>query len=362
MFLTAIRSLFLVIVSLCVAVPVVAEELPAAGEVVAIHGDAYLVRLEPGLAVSVGSLLDVYRRLPDRRGSAAYRDQANWWQLGSLKLVSVGNGHGIAVVAAAPSHLPPDGLDESGVPVDRVQLGDRLRTSGVVAERPVRVRVAFARADLFAPQDFELPERGEALLREWLRGLKGMKGPIEVQVHAHLPELGVELPDADRRLSALRDSPFGPAPGTSVTPAEGLWEAAPQPVNVPEGRELLVVGEGGAKDTWHYMDPLTLAQRQGARIAGALASRLDLERSVIQVTVVPRPMTLSDTSTPGYDFSGDQIRILAQAIDWSEPPPKKKKIKKKIKEPEPRKRRRRLLEQKPAEVSWNLGAEVLPHS
>ena len=81
MFLTAIRSLFLVIVSLCVAVPVVAEELPAAGEVVAIHGDAYLVRLEPGLAVSVGSLLDVYRRLPDRRGSAAYRDQANWWQL-----------------------------------------------------------------------------------------------------------------------------------------------------------------------------------------------------------------------------------------------------------------------------------------
>jgi siroheme synthase (precorrin-2 oxidase/ferrochelatase) len=136
-----------------------------------------------------------------------------------------------------------------------------------------------------------------------------------------------------------------------VTPAEGLYERPVEPVNVPSGREVLVVGEGGAKDTWHYMDPVTLAQRHGARIAGALASRLEVKPTVIRVTVVPRPLTLTNTKTPGYDYTGDQIRILATAINWSEPPPKKKIRKKKQEQPEKRKKRRRLLEQNPKEMS-----------
>ena len=323
---------------------------PAAGTVVAIQGEAYIVQLEGETAVSVGSILDVYRRLPDLRGSAGYRQSANWWNMGSLKVVSIGDDYGIAVLASGPAELPPAGLDESGIPAGVVRLGDKVRTTGAVAERPNQVRVSFARSDLFAVEDYELPEKGEKFLREWLRGLKSMDGPIEVQVHAHLPELG--LADADREISALRDSPFGAAPGTPVTPAEGLYERPSKPVNVPAGREVLVVGAGGVKDTWHYMDPVTLAQRQGARIAGALATRLAVKSTAIRVTVVPRPLMLTASKTPGYDYSGDQIRILAAAIDWSEPPPKKKKIRKKKLDPlDKPKKRRRLLEQGPTEVS-----------
>ncbi len=325
---------------------------PAAGTVVAIQGEAYIVQLEGETAVSVGSILDVYRRLPDLRGSAGYRQSANWWNMGSLKVVSIGDDYGIAVLASGPAELPPAGLDESGIPAGVVRLGDKVRTTGEVAERPNQVRVSFARSDLFAVEDYELPEKGEKFLREWLRGLKSMDGPIEVQVHAHLPELGLALPDADREISALRDSPFGAAPGTPVTPAEGLYERPSKPVNVPAGREVLVVGAGGVKDTWHYMDPVTLAQRQGARIAGALATRLAVKSTAIRVTVVPRPLMLTASKTPGYDYSGDQIRILAAAIDWSEPPPKKKKIRKKKLDPlDKPKKRRRLLEQGPTEVS-----------
>jgi hypothetical protein len=345
------KAVFSVLVGLALAAPSSLAASPIAGTVVAIQGDAYVVQFEQDLAVSVGSVLDVYRRLPDLRGSAKYRQSPNWWQMGSLKVVSTGEDYGIAVLESPPAEAPPAGLDESGIPVGLVRLGDKVRTTGAVAERPNQVRVSFARSDLFSSKDYELPDEGEKFLREWLRGLKSMDGPIEVQVHAHLPELGLALPDPDRTISALRDSPFGAAPGTPVTPAEGLYERPVEPVNVPSGREVLVVGEGGAKDTWHYMDPVTLAQRHGARIAGALASRLEVKPTVIRVTVVPRPLTLTNPKTPGYDYSGDQIRILATAINWSEPPPKKKIRKKKEKQPEKRKKRRRLLEQSPKEMS-----------
>jgi len=343
-------ALFAGMLSMLAATPVQAER--AAGTVVAIQGEAYVFEVETDTAVSVGSILDVYRRLPDLRGTAPYRDSANWWQMGRLKVVSLSEETGIAVLAAGPATQPPAGFDESGVPGDAIRIGDKIRTTGAVSERPKRVRVSFARSDIFSPEDHELPEEGEAFLREWLRGLKSMDGPIEVQVHAHLPELGLELPDVDRTLSAQRDDPFGPSPGTEVIPVEGLYARAVKPVNVPQGREVLVVEEGGAKDTWHYLDPVSLAQRQGARIAGALASRLSLQPSAILVTVVPRPLSLSSTNTRGYEHTGDQIRILAPAIDWSEPPPKKKKIRKKKKEePDKPKKRRRLLEQSPKEVS-----------
>ena len=331
-----------------------AHAATAAGTVVSIQGEAYVFRLEAETAVSVGSILDVYRRLPDTRGTAAYRQAPNWWQMGRLKVVSLGDGFGVAELAAGPAAMPPVGFGESGAPVGAVQLGDKLRTTGAVAERPNRVRVSFARSDLFSAQDHDLPESGEAFLREWLRGLKSMDGPIEVQVHARLPELGLELPDIDRTLSAQRDDPFGPAPGTSVMPAEGLYDRPQEPVNVPEGREVLVVQGGGAKDTWHYVDPVTLARRQGSRVAGALAASLAVQTSAILVTVVPRPLALTSTNTPGYEFNGDQIRILASAISWSEPPPrkKKKKLRKKSDDEDPKpKKRRRLLEQSPQEVS-----------
>jgi hypothetical protein len=325
----------------------------AAGTVVSIQGEAYVFELEAETAVSVGSILDVYRRLPDARGTALYRKAVNWWQMGRLKVVSLGDGFGVAELAAGPAVMPPLGFGESGAPVGSVQLGDKLRTTGAVAERPNRVRVSFARSDLFSAQDHDLPASGEAFLREWLRGLESMDGPIEVQVHARLPELGLELPDIDRTLSAQRDDPFGPAPATPVTPAEGLYERPQEPVNVPMGREVLVVQDGGARDTWHYVDPVTLARRQGTRVAGVLAASLAVQPSAILVTVVPRPLALTSINTPGYDFNGDQIRILASAISWSEPPPlKKKKKRKKSDDEDPKpKKRRRLLEQIPQEVS-----------
>lgn len=164
--MTKYKMAFLVLVGLSFVVPTALAASPIAGTVVAIQGDAYVVQFEEDMAVSVGSVLDVYRRLPDLRGSAKYRKSANWWQMGSLKVISTGDDYGIAVIASRPAEVPPSGLDESGIPVGLVRLGDKVRTTGAVAERPNQVRVSFARSDLFSSKDYELPDTGEQFLRE----------------------------------------------------------------------------------------------------------------------------------------------------------------------------------------------------
>ncbi len=331
-----------------------------AGTVVAIEGDTYVLELgdESG-RVSVGSVLQVYRRLPSVRGTAAYRGDAIWWEVGTLTVAGIGDGVAVATYAGAGQPMPA-GLDESGAPADRVHVGDKVRANGAIGARPAKVRVAFAQADLFDVEATELEGEGAAMMAEWLRGLKSIEGPIEVEVHPRIEELGSAPPDLSRQLSLGADEPFGPAPGTPAVPVEGLYEGAPEPVAIPDGREVLVVDEADGKpDVWHYLDPVTLAQRRGERVRDALAAHLEVDAGAIVVRVVPRPTTAHDMAakTPGYDTPEDQIRIYATAIEWAEPPPKRRP-QPKIEEEEPKGedqvpkvRRRRLLEKFPEDVS-----------
>jgi hypothetical protein len=327
-----------------------------AGTVVAINGETYLVDLGEETGVSEGSVLQVYRRLPSERGTAAYRNSPLWWEIGELTVAGVSSGVAVATYSGAGRALPL-GLDESGAPADRVHIGDRVRATAAVAERPTSVRVTFAVRDLFGVQDLTLAGDRAAVLAEWLRGLKRIEGPIEIEVHPRIAELGEAPPDGSRSLSLTGDAPFGAAPGEPTVPVEGLYENPPRAISLPPAREVLVVdARDGRPDVWHYLDPVTLAARRGEQVAAALAAHLGVPVETIVVRVVPRPTTSYDLAvkTPGYDTPQDQIRILASAIDWAEPPPAPPRAREEepTEEPGPtvpNTRRRRLLERPPPE-------------
>ena len=143
---------------------------------------------------------------------------------------------------------------------------------------------------------------------------------------------------------------------------EGLYETRRTPPLLADGREVLVVeGAEGDPDVWHYLDPVTLAQRQGERVAGALAAHVGLPTEAVLVRVVPRQTAPGgiERTAKGYDAPGDQVRILATAIDWAEPPVKPVRGTSAPKpEPEPddeadpdQSHRRRILEKPPEEIS-----------
>ncbi len=299
---------------------------PVAGTVVAIDGDTYVVDLAGEVGVSRGSVLQVYRQLPAARGSATYRDASPWWEVGQLEVQALGDGVAVAVWSGGPPEPLPAGLDESGAPADAVHVGDRVRATAAIGARPTRVRVTFATGDLFEHHEEHLQGDGAELMGEWLRGLRSMEGPIEIEVHPRIAELGQVTGDVNRQLSDFGDAPFGPAPGEPTTPVEGLYQHAPAPVAIPDGREVIVVDEVGDKpDVWHYLDPVTLAWRRGERVAEALASHLGVAPDAIVIRVVPRPTTELElaTKTPGYDTPAEQLRILANSVDWAEPPPRR---------------------------------------
>lgn len=328
-----------------------------AAEVVAIH-DGLLV-LDPGdePGLGAGSILSVYRRLPGERGTASYREAALWWDVGRIRVLQMGPEGAVATWHGPPPNPVPAGLDESGAPAELIHVGDRARTTGAVGERPRDVRVTFARGELFAAHEASLGEAGRKHLGSWLAGLRSMDGPIRIEVHARLEELGPEAPDLERLISAENDAPFGPAPNTPTVPVDRLYEApAPLASPPPAGREVVVVDSGPeGPERWHYLDPISLAQQHGQDVAAALAARLHIEPSLVSVTVVPRGTWPEGQSVAGYDPPGDQVRILAAGLDWREPPPPRP-----IKPPEPEEeaapaeqkpRRRRLLERPPEEIS-----------
>lgn len=350
-----------------VAGPALADDR-AAGTVVAIQGEHQVVELGGEPSVGPGTVLTVWRRMPSVRGEATYRDAALWFEVATLTVLTVGEGVAIAHRTGDPPTPIPADLDESGAPPDAVHIGDRVRTTGAVSERPVDVRVTFAREELFGEEDMDLPPRGRDHLAGWLRGLESMELPITVEVHARFPELGREPEDGSRALSAEHDAPFGPSPGEPVVPVEGLREPPTQPARVPPGDEVLVVDEvrdDGTVDAWRYVDPVTLAWRRGQRVAAALATHLELPDHAIEVRVVPRGISASYPQARGYDRPGDQIRVLAAGIVWEPPPPRRPPAppapaadssSDEEEDPAPR----RLLERPPTEVTLRAPAKREP--
>ena len=329
-----------------------------AGTVVSIQGDLVVIELGAEPAVAEGSVLQAWRRLPSHRGSAAYRDSAVWWEVAELTVIQVGSGVAVARRTGDPTMPLPASLDETGAPAEQVHIGDRVRATGAIGERSLGVRVTFPREELFGEADVDFAEDGEGVMKHWLRGLESMELPITVEVHARLDELGGEPPDLPRSMSADEDAPYGPSPGEPVVPVEQLDEAATLPVEPPPGHEVIVVDgvkRDGRPDAWHYIDPVTLARRRGERVAGALATHLQIPASLVTVTVVPRGHSASYPHALGYDRPGDQVRILAAGIQWSDPGPaprpKPKITTPKNEDEDDKPRRRRLLERVPSEVS-----------
>lgn len=295
-----------------------------AGTVVSIQGDLMMVEVGDEPAIGPGTVLQAWRRLPVVRGTAAYRDAALWFEVAELTVVQLSDGVAIARRTGDPKEPVPADIDETGAPPEAVWIGDRVRTTGAVALRPVEVRVTFARENLFREADVDFAEPGLAHMNGWLRGLKSLELPITVEVHGRFAELGPELPDVARSISVDQNAPFGPAPGGSVVPVDGLHGAVALPVRAPAGDEVIVVEDvraDGTVDAWRYLDPITLAHRRGQRVADALTAHLNLPPGAVTVKVVPRGISASYPTASGYDRPGDQIRILSSGIDWVSPDP-----------------------------------------
>jgi len=345
----------LALLALSTAPPALAEER-VAGTVVAIQGDLLMVELGDEPAVAPGTVLQAWRRLPDARGTASYRDAALWFEVAELTVVQISDDVAVARRTGDPQEPIPVDLSESGAPATSVLIGDRVRTTGAVAIRPVETRVTFDRADLFGEADFDFPDAGRENFAAWLRGLSSMDLPITVEVHGRFQELGAELPDSSRALSAEQDAPFGPAPGEPVVPVDGLHDPVALPVRPPRGDEVLVVdavNPDGTVDAWRYLDPVTLAHRRGQRVADALANHLDLPPGAVTVRVVPRGISAAYPTARGYDRPGDQVRILSGGMDWSPPAaiPAPKPVRPAESTPADDPPRRRRLLERPAEVS-----------
>ncbi len=315
-----------------------APEAPTAerepGVVVAVHGSTYVLELGSEPAIGVGTVLQVYRRLPSARGLAAYRDASLWWEVGRLSVSSVDGGIATATQVAGPPVPLPAGLDESGAPAERVQVGDSVRTTGAVTDRRPRSRVVFPVADLFAPEAVRPNDDGAEALARWARGVKAIEGPVEVRVRTRLRELGVAAPDVNRSVSAARDAAAGPVPGEPVTPVIDLDAPSVAPREPPPPRVVHVVEPGGdGVETYQYLDPVTLAQRRAEAVADVVAATAGLDRSAVLVTVVPLPELTAHEDAPGYEGGGDSVWILAGGLEWEEPAPPKPKV-----EPAPAKR------------------------
>jgi len=351
-----------------------APKVERAGEVVAIDGTGSVYTIQLGdEVVSEGSILQVYRRLPSERGSADYRSEAVWWEVGQLAVTALGGTTAVAVRQSPPSKPFPAELEESGAPASVVLIGDRVRATGAIGARPSPVRVTFQRADLFGLGQSELGEEGRPFFASWLDGLKGMEGPIQVEVHVQLGALGEagghgESSGGDRQ----RDYPFGPTSERPVAPPGDLYENSSVGVSVPESRDLLVVSSHeGKADTWHYVDPVQLAQRQGEVLAGALAASLRIPAEQISVRVLPSQVTVGgeEDAVPGYEADDEQVRILASSIEYVQPQIDEEENRRRLQpaprrprrdpgaqpapeEPQTAPRRRRLLE-RPPEVTRN---------
>jgi hypothetical protein len=327
--------LFLLTPSLAVAagfgvaptVPVdAADRTP--GVVVAVHGSTYVLQIGDEPAVAAGTVLQVYRRLPSPRGAAPYRSAELWWDVGRLSVSSIADGVAIATQVAGPRIALPTGLDESGAPSDRVQVGDLVRTTGAVAVRPLRSRVVFDAAALFAPEGTAPSETGRAHLARWAAGVKRIEGPVEVRVRTRLRELGVVAPDLSRSVSATRDAPEGPVAGDPVTPVMDLYSPSAAPAELPPARAVHVVEarHDAEPETFQYLDPISLAHKRAEAVADVIAAAVGLDREAVLVTVVALPQVAAHEDAPGHDRGGDQVWILAGDLEWVTPPPVRKRV------------------------------------
>jgi len=196
-----LAALLLLVAALpCAAQPeVIAVALDEDGEM-----SLYHVRTEGLDGVREGSILAAYRRLPAARGDAAFRAQSVWLESGRLQVVAAGPLWVTAHQIAGPPHAPLPSLDDDGLPLDRVCIGDRVLETGEVAFDDQTVVGRFQLSLLFPGADDRIGDAGRQTLELWLSRFADI-GPVrvDVSVPGPLPPVTGHEPEIHERLTAV---------------------------------------------------------------------------------------------------------------------------------------------------------------
>lgn len=131
-------------------------------------------------AVEPGTILVAYRRVPAKRGDAEFRGHPVWMESGRLQVVGLGTEWATArLVTGPPTPLPT--LDNDGLPLDLVCIGDRLVESGEEGLRTETITGQFESNLLFHEGGSRLTADGQQILALWLTRFD-VRGPIRISV------------------------------------------------------------------------------------------------------------------------------------------------------------------------------------
>lgn len=254
-------------------------------EVVAVYGAAkgpawsageraleYQVRTAGLDGVREGSILIAYRRVPAERGDAPFRYEPVWLESGRLQVTAIGPRWVTARQILDSPHIPLPVLDDDGLPLDRICIGDRVVESGQVGLADSQVVGRFDLELLFPGGGDDLEAEGQETLRLWLSRF-GVLGGVQVDV---------SVPGAQ---------PLGT--GEPPTTDERI---APLPLR----------GDRGWAEVHRGEEARTLAQRRARRLADAVEAVLGLEDGRVLATVswVGEGVSEAETATIRLGHAG----------------------------------------------------------
>lgn len=211
----------------------------------------YQVRTAGLDGVREGSILIAYRRVPAARGDAPFRFEPVWLESGRLQVTAVGPRWVTARQVMESPRLPLPALDDDGLPLDRICIGDRVVESGQVGLTDSQVVGRFDLELIFPGGGHEMELEGQEVVRLWLSRF-GVLGTVQVDVSVPGPQphgTG-EPPTTDERITAM-------------------------PLR----------GDHGWADIHRVEEQMTLAQRRARRLADAVEAALGMEDGRVLATV-----------------------------------------------------------------------------
>ena len=202
----------------------------------------YQVRVDGLAHVVEGSVLAAYRRLPALRGDASFREHPVWLESGRLRILAMGPRWATAQQIAGPLRSPLPSLDDDGLPLDRVCIGDRVMETGEVVFEDQTVTGRFEISLMFSGPDERISDAGREALSLWLSRFEDTG---QVRVDVSVP---------------------GPRPPVTGHRPEVEEQLAPVPLKGDEAYAVLQ----------RFEDDRAIALRRSAALAGAVEAALGL--------------------------------------------------------------------------------------
>jgi hypothetical protein len=233
-------------------------------EIVAVYGAArtpadgvpasnleYQVRTAGLDGVREGSILIAYRRVPAARGDAPFRYEPVWLESGRLQVTAIGPRWVTARQVTNAPRPPLPALDDDGLPLDQICIGDRVLESGQVGLTESQVVGRFDLELLFPGGGDDLETEAQETLRLWLSRF-GVLGAVQVDV--------------------------------SVPGAQTLGTGEP-PTTDERITPLPLRGDHGWAEVHRGEEDRTLAQRRARRLSDAVEAVLGMEDGRVLATV-----------------------------------------------------------------------------